>query len=88
MAIIKQMVDKTKRLYEYHRIESIRYSDTTVIISLVSYKDHDARTTDADPIRLKAFIFNKSQIDPAQPDRPQIYELIKALPEFSGAVDA
>lgn len=88
MALIKQMIDKTNRTYEYHRIDGIRYGTDKIFVNLTQYKDHAARVAKASPAMMISLSFNKSEINSALPDRPQLYELIKGLPEFSGAQDA
>ena len=73
---------------EYHKISSISVNFTRkqFYVDLFSYKDQATRDANKSEVERRGYSFvfpeNVEEID-----RPTVYSLLKALPEFEGATD-
>jgi len=87
MALKLSKQNKLGYTMEYHKILSIGYKKSELLISIGTYKDKSAKDSGCSPADMKNYHMPKSGYDTTSPDRPQIYTYLKSLPEFSGAED-
>lgn len=94
-------LQKTKQLdsgieVTYHKVSSLQLEGVAICVVYVqSFKDQQARLDNKQAVEMKQFIFqgadNPCQIEDMNPLNVNpyilVYEKLKTLPEFSGAVD-
>ena len=68
----------------YHKISAIQWNFGSVVLTMSSYKDVDAREENKAPLVESTFSFI---IEGDAFTRPNLYVLLKSQPDFIGATD-